>query len=156
MRLLGNVEICFQKEVITEKDLKFFRGKWKGKAILPGIIHQRYTDKEVFYALTYETIPLTIANDDKNGPLVFEATLRRFPYSINGDASFANFGLRFVPKCGHVKSINLDKNWTVAINSLSASSEGLLVDFGNGSLHLEIFYKPIEHKLEEIVPSSGF
>lgn len=157
MKLVGNIEIRFgETKGVTEETLKLYREKWRHYVRVPTINHQNFPDDEALDVLMHRRIPLTIVADNKAGPLVIDATFARFPYSIDGKYAFASYGLRFVPRCGQVKLIRLDRNCRTAINTFSMSSRRISIDLGNGSLHLEIFYRPTKNKLGNIAPPVGF
>lgn len=155
MKLSGNVSIVFENKVITDHVLAMYRKKWKGYAIIPGVNDSSRSDEEILHALLFETTPLMIIGDESADPLILEASLKIFPYSINGNQEFASFGLRFMPKQGIVKSVELDDDWKIAINAFSMSSERFSINLANGCLHMEVFFKPTKQQ-EEILPPIGF
>lgn len=159
MKLIGNVSILFGDQVVTDQVLGIYRNKWKGYAILPGIGECRAcaSEEKAFHALLFETTPFTISGEQNEGQLVFEASFKRFPYSINGKREFACFGLRLIPRQGRVRTVEFDGDdeKSVAVNSFSVSSDCFSVDLGNGSLHLEIFLRPMKPQTE-IAPPAGF
>lgn len=155
MKLVGNTSILFGGEIVTDQVLETYRQQWKGFVISPGIGANNCTDETAFHALLFETTPIAISRDMGYEQLIFQASFKRFPYSINGNRNFASFGLRLVPKQGRVKSVEFDRGRLVAINTLLFIGDYLCVDLGNGSLHLEIFFRPAEPQTE-IGPPAGF
>lgn len=154
MRLSGNVSILFGDKAVTDQVLKTYRRKWKGYALLPGIDDSRFSDEEAFYALLYESTPLTIVGDESKDPLVFEVSFKKFPYSIKDRRGFAAYGLRLTPKQGCVKSVKFDRDDGPPGVPLSVSADCVSVDCG-GDLHLEIFFRPIKHQ-KGVRPPSDF
>ena len=155
MRLSSNVWLEFNGKTITDDTLEYYRKRCKGKAIMPGI-QDKIPEEMALHALLYETTPFTINNKRVGEPLVLTVTFKKFPYSIDGKEGFSAFSIRLVPKQGNVKSVELDENHTVAVNTLSAEPDRLLTGLGNGSLWLEIFFTPQTETLEELGPPTHF
>ncbi len=162
MKLIGAISILFGDKLITEQILELYRDKWKNRAICPGKGAVDMVEETVLHALLYELTPLTIVADENSKPLILKALLKRFPYSIDGKENFAAFGLRLVPVQGRIKQIDMDPYMnprsSVAISNISINTELLSVDFGNESLHLEIFFQsqPNDLLLKELEPPTGF
>ena len=156
MRLIGDIEIHFTDKVIDERWLETLRQKWNKKAILPGISHID-SDSLLLQTILHELVPFVVISKKDKGKLIINAYLERFPYTINGKSGFAAFGLRLVPRAGEIEEINRDVLSNIAINSFSISSGILTSDTGNGSLHLECYFKkPTDENLPEIRPPESY
>lgn len=156
MKLLNNARIIFGGKVVTDEVLETYRNKWKRCNVAPGV-GLDYSDENTFHRLLFGVAPFTIIGDEEAGDLDLEGSLKIFPYSIDGNRNFADYGLRLMPKHGRVKSIELDNEdgLGAAVNAFVVNGDGISVELGNGILRLEIFFRPIELQ-KEILPPAGF
>jgi hypothetical protein len=160
MELSGNVTIRFLfngSHIILTKDTldKYYR-KMEGKTLLPCIHGSGMDDIEVLYALFRELVPFSIKGNPDSENVTLNASLERFPYTINGKGEYLSFGIRLMPESGSTSVGMEQRDRSIAIDRLSVDSGSFSADLGNGNLHLEIFFQPFTGVLPEIPPPVGF
>ncbi|MDO8264862.1 MAG: hypothetical protein Q7T34_00650 [Candidatus Parcubacteria bacterium] len=156
MEFEGDIHVKLGDIFLTEKILETFRQKWTGKVIVPTIDHQKYTDLEALIAFMLYEIPLIIISDKKKGRLILETEIKRFPYSIGKNETFAAWGIRMIPILGSIKAITASR-LNIPFKVFGTSQYGIVIDLGNTTLHLEINYFPNDKKISfEVTPPAEF
>lgn len=73
----------------------------------------------------------------------FDVQFQNFPYTIDDNDDYQAYALRLVPLVGAIEAIELREEASVAINLLKTTPENLLADTDNGTLRVELYYKPV-------------
>lgn len=155
MKLIGNTIITFGGITVTQQAIDYYHANHPGCGVGLYVGTNDRTNEDVLYSLLAGsgTTPFTIAVDEMFGDLSLEATLGRFPFSVNSDSSFEAFGVRLMPTRGRVKSVTPEGDGIVGFNTFLIGVNRLVVDVG--SFHTEIFFQHTED-LPGIVPHGGF
>lgn len=155
MLLKGPLDVCLGDLLLGEGALQSDRELWYRKAIMPEINHETFSDLDLLRALLFESTPVIISAADDEGPVVLDAELIRFPYTIHSAkggevyrtaTGFACFALRLVPRPGgRIVAVELNGESHVAVNELVMEpNHGLFAEFGNSHLWFELYFKPAD------------
>ncbi len=157
MRLINDIKIRFEGEVITERILEKIRQEGhRIKRFVPILFHSKYNDKDLLLSLLYKYTPFVILSDISKGKLVFKATLKRFWQDPDDDDSLVVFGLRLVPMSGSVEDVKRDTYERTAINTFERSGGKIKSETGDGALLFECFFHEPGYELHEIRPPDTF
>lgn len=165
MELTGNIEIRFGRKIWREKDLRVDRKRWRKWRISPS---EEYSDEENIRRSLYQITPVTLLAKYK--PVRLRATLTRHPYVIIDEqrprrkpTALMAFGLRLVPEMGELITVRLHdeeqkEQDRVAVNFFHKDEydKAVYADFGNGSLRLEVLYRPTKDEFGPVPPPFGF
>jgi hypothetical protein len=140
--ILKGAQISLNNKMIDEDLLAGDRKRWHRKAIsimmgfLPDKEKEDHCKELLLRGLLYDLSPLCITGDQ----LILRAEIKEYPYSINDKKNYRNFSVALIVESGLVTCIELDKSASTAINYLAFFNEKIVADFGNGSLHFELFF----------------
>lgn len=166
MILKGPLDIRLGELLLGEGALQSDRELWHRRALTPEINHETFTDLELLRALLFESTPLIISAPDDEGPVVLDAELVRFPYTIhsaNGGkvyrsaTGFACFALRLVPRSGgRIAAVELDESGVGVSNLVVETGRRLTAEFGNGKLWFDLYNYPGPHGLGTLQPPRSY
>ena len=141
----GQSKIILGQNVISSQSLEEDRQKWEGLAFIPSVGYKEQPDEILLRILLFETTPIIISSDEAKGELILNAELVRFPYPINGNTNYAEYAIRLIVTSGEINNICLDDTSDIAFRGIKFNTDKFIGEFGNSTLHLEIFYfKPKE------------
>ncbi len=154
--MLRNIVLMVGEDVIDQNVLNADARQWQGYAMMPGIGKQYFQlpDLTLTRILANAYMPFTLS---ATAPTVIAVTLAKFPYSINGDKAFQAFSLRLVPMLGRISELTMHARHELAVNLQSFSPEGISMDMGNGAVHVEVYYSPVDSgSLQPLSPPAGY
>jgi hypothetical protein len=132
-----------------------------------GTTFQRGFDKlsgeQLVSVSAYEILPFRITGDKSSPePVTLQAEVRLFPYTVAtptppypGEPSHANRSMRLMPEPGgKIGKVELNENLHKAINGITMTPDGIVMDIGNGSMRAEIRYTH-QDSLPPLEPPKG-
>lgn len=154
---LSNIEgIRIDDVVITPATLEADAKNWHGYTFMPGIGKRNFSlsDEKLLRMLCFDEMPFTLIGGLS---VVLLAEVVRFPYSINGELAFQAFACRLRPKEGRIAQLVMNRDHGLAINALAITPEGVMMDVGNGSTYLEVYFEPRNlSNLAPLRPPKGY
>jgi hypothetical protein len=108
-----------------------------------------------------DLIKYAIVQDPEAGELVLKTEFKTFPYRWQSDdypgwRSNECYGLRLSPESGRIRAfLHYDEGGSVATSNTRVNHNSFSVDLGAHTVHLEVFFVPIQD-LSEIGPPAGF
>lgn len=144
--------------VVTPQMMQADAEVWGNRTFAVGVGEDNFglTDEELLRNFCFEKLPLKITGEPTQ-PITLQAEIARFPYSINGERAYQVFGLRLIPESGRINKVELNGPGplSMAVNGMSMTPEGVIMDLGNGSIHVEIYYEP-QSDLPALTSAQGF
>lgn len=134
--------IEFRGKILTKSTLQEYFEMYRGWAVSPGIGGEWISDdadSSAFVRTLYEHVPLTLHTEPNTR---LKAEFKHFPYMIDGELEYCSYALRLIPITGKVNRIELNEAVSVAINSQTMDGKQANFEFGNGSLHFELWFEP--------------
>lgn len=156
---LENVRgIRIGERLLPSPQLQADIGRMAGRAFLPGVGEEKFQldDETLLRQLCAGYMPFKITGDGyEPQPLVLQAEVARFPYSINGNLSFQEFAVRMTPETGRVAEIAMNEDHSLAIGSQVITPDSLRMDIAR--VHFELYFAaPTDKALPPLTHRKGF
>ncbi|OGM15490.1 hypothetical protein A2V56_03775 [Candidatus Woesebacteria bacterium RBG_19FT_COMBO_42_9] len=139
--------------LITYEEMTDQTSRWKHYSVDPGlgIEKLRLPDEQILRMLLHEVTPLEIKGEaEGGGPLVLNAHLKRFPYSINDERHYQAFSLRLAPASGRIESVSikLGSSNNLDIVHFEGNSKRIVYELGYGeTFRLELLFEALGEDL---------
>ena len=111
-------------------------------------------DMEMLELLLHHFCPITLTG---NIGTVLGSEIARFPYTLNGNQNLQAISYRLYPMQQEVLCVDVLCNQGVTVNSMSATSDVIVLEMGHGKVRLEIYLCNVHSgELPELKQPFGF
>jgi hypothetical protein len=141
--------------VLTPGAIELDEQKWRGYSHSIGIGKKNLqkSDIDLLRVACFEHLPFIITGDRTlPKPTMLRMEMVRFPYSINGDRSYQELGIRLMPEEGRIISIASSERPFSGV-TMETTPDG--IDAEMGGVHVQILFSRKEG-LPAITPPQNF